>query len=168
MDNSIMSNDDIQNLLNEIENMEKEPSIIEITPDQIKRIEDENLRSEQLKIFYDVDFAYVKPLEGLLNHIISKHSTTNYSYNLSSLSIVDRIGKVERRLLEYGCSTDDIVKLVPKTTEEVNLLASARRQGFVSDGIVDNNTRVSQAKEWIGRGSSMYQNHEIDRSNLGK
>ena len=147
--------------------MEKEPSIIEITPGQIKRIEDENLRSEQLKLFYDADFAYVKPLEGLLNHIIS-HSTTNYSYDLSNLSIVDRLGKIEKRLLEYGCTSDDIVKLVPKTIEEVNLLASARRQGFVSDGIVDNNTRVSQAKEWIGRGSSMYQNHEIDRSNLGK
>ncbi len=96
-----------------------------------------------------MDFLYVRPLDKLLTHFISKDTKNRYSDQLNELSILGRIGKIERRLLDYGCTRGELVNMVPKSTKEVGIILEAKNLGFTDMNLTDNNTRVAQAQNWI-------------------
>ncbi len=72
MTDNILKQFDIDQLLKEIKELSTEKSITEITPKEIQQISDERLRREKQQQFNEVDFLYVRPLNKLLTHFISK------------------------------------------------------------------------------------------------
>ncbi|MCI8347339.1 MAG: hypothetical protein HFJ12_05300 [Bacilli bacterium] len=149
MPSNFLSQVDINQLLGEIDKLSTEKSIIEITPKEIQQISDEKSRKEKQQRFNAVNFLYIRPLFKLLTHFLSQDTNNRYSDQLDDLSILGRIGKIGRRLLQYGCSRDELVNLVPKTKKEVEIILEAKSLGFTDTDLIDNSSRVSQAQNWI-------------------
>lgn len=146
----ILKQTDIDALLKQMEELSKNTSIIEITPKDIMEIQDPVVKSEKQKQFNCVEFLYVNPLKKLLKGVLSSKNEKNYLYDINNLSILDRIKKLGRVLLNYGYTKQQLVMLVPHTKEEVNIVLEAKEKGFIDLEIVDHVTRLSNAKKWLG------------------
>lgn len=149
MSNNILSQIDINQLLGKIDKLSTEKSIIEITPKEIQQISDERLRREKQQQFNAVNFLYIRPLSKLLTQFLRRDANNGYSDQLDELSILGRIDKIGGKLLQYGCSSDQLVNMVPKTTNEVSVILKASSLGFTDTGLIDNSARVNQAQNWI-------------------
>lgn len=106
------------------------------------------------RIDYKIQFnkslrIYVKPLEKLVKRMLDGANKEKYIYDVADLSIFERVKLYNSILLHSGYTKDQLANLLPKTEEEVDLLAQAFENGFHDLDIIDNETRVKEAKKFL-------------------
>ncbi len=121
------------------------PSVIEIKPSEIEKLNDFEKAIYKKKFNISLQ-AYVKPLETLVTNLLNSANKEKYSYDVSNLSIIDRVTLFGDILTKSGFAPE---QLVPRTEEEVDLLAEAINKGFDDTNILDNETRISAAREFL-------------------
>lgn len=145
----LLSQEEIDDLLKQLELATILPSIIEIKPSEIANVKD-LIEREKLQVqFNSVNELYVKPLERLINFMNSRSSSLKYTYGFSDASILERLHILERDLLVRGYTKEQVINLVPQNTEEVSIILNARKNGFKDNLVVDNQARLNEAKTYL-------------------
>lgn len=121
------------------------PPVIEIKPSEIEKLNDFE-KAIYKKKFNATLQIYVKPLETLVTNLLNSANKENYSYDVSNLSIIDRVTLFGDILTKSGFAPG---QLVPRTEEEVDLLAQAINKGFDDSNLLDNETRINAAREFL-------------------
>lgn len=135
------------------------PPVIEIKPSEIEKLE--ALEREHYEIqFNNALQIYVKPLEKLVINLLDNANRKNYTYNVDDLSILERVTLYNNILIRSGYTKDQLTSLVPKTVDEVEILAKAIANGFDDSNIWDNETRVLEAQNFL---NSLDENKNVDR-----
>lgn len=117
----ILDRKELDELFKEIESLLKLPSIIEVTPAEISRIQDDATRNTMERKFYLINELFITPLLTLLNKCVNVvNSTQGYACDYSPYSLVQRMRLISKELLIYGYDTNYLKTLLPKTVEEVN------------------------------------------------
>lgn len=147
-----ISLDELQKMLDEIG--KDETPIIRKTPAMIEKNPDAKEREKELEKFTWLHNLYVTPLSEMSKRICLKLGISFSEIpSFSNLSIMGRISKLRDFLTSKGCNTDIIVKLIPQTTKEIQLLSYAHKNGFdlgytnVDD--LTNANRLERAKSFL-------------------
>ncbi len=124
------------------------PPVTEIKPSEIEKLEDFE------KVIYQRQYSsllqiYVKPLEKLVTNLLNRANKEKYSYNVDNLSILEMVALYGKVLRQSGYTKEQLISLVPKTEEETDLLAKAINNGFDDSNILDNETRISEARYFL-------------------
>lgn len=126
------------------------PPVTEIKPSEIEKLE------EFEKAMYKEQFnnslqAYVKPLEKLVTNLLNNANKEKYSYDeaVADLSIRERVTFYSEILNKSGYTHEQLSRLVPRTKEEIDLLAKAIDSGFDDSEILDNEIRIANAQEYL-------------------
>jgi len=140
----IISTDEINEFLFELE---ADTSILRKKPSDIS----EQSELFQLKVLEEI---YVLPLQELANRINMKLNNSKVEfYGLNGLSITGKSMKIRDYLLSKGCTKQMFMKVVPKTEAEINILLTARANGFDlgfnEQQTLDNDDRVMRAKQYL-------------------
>ncbi len=85
--------------------------------------------------------------ENVLNALA--YVKEKYSYNVDNLSILEMVALYGKVLRQSGYTKEQLISLVPKTEEETDLLAKAINNGFDDSNILDNETRISEARYFL-------------------
>ncbi len=124
------------------------PPVTKMKPSEIDELEGYD------KIDYKIHFnkallVYVKPLERLAKNLLDNANKEKYSYKVDDLSITERILLFKKILLHSGYTKEQIDSLLPKTEKDADLLAKAFENGYKEIGIMDNETRVKEARDFL-------------------
>lgn len=143
-DIDIVSSDEINKFLFELE---ADTSILRKRPSDVSGEKE----LFQLKALEDI---YVLPLQELANRINMKLNNDRVEfYGLDGLSITGKSMKIRDFLLSKGCTKETFMQVVPKTEAEINLLLTARAQGFDlgfdEHQTLDNQDRVFRAGQYL-------------------
>lgn len=117
----------------------------------------------QLKVLEEI---YVLPLLELANRINMKINGCRVEFfGLEGLSITGKSMKIRDFLLTKGCTKKVFMQVIPKEETEINVLLAARSQGFnlgfQDNQTLDNNDRVSRARQFLESISLGSSNNEI-------
>lgn len=105
--------------------------LLEETPAEIDTIKDTIERNRISNNFNILNEIYVLPLSEMANRISNRLTGQRKIFvGIDDFSIKKRMAVIHKYLISKGVSEDTILKLIPKTVEEVNLLAEARKSGF--------------------------------------
>lgn len=124
------------------------PPVTEMKPSEIETLE----RYDRIE--YKIQFnkslrIYIKPLEKLVMNLLANANKEKYMYNVDDLSIIERLKLYNNILVHSGYTKEQLANLLPKTEEEVDLLAKAFENGFKDSNVIDNETRVLEAKNFL-------------------
>lgn len=149
--NGLLNQAEIDELLNQLSREALMPSIIEIKPDEIDKINDIVERNKIKRNFEYTNELYVKPLAKLLGTYYSQKNKSSILMitNMGDFSIIERINAYRRALLPLGFTNEQLVELVPKDKEEVNLLVSAMEKGFKEEPTLNNKERLIEARNYL-------------------
>lgn len=92
---------------------------------------------------------YVKPLETLVINLLANANKEKYFYDVTNLSILDRVTLFKDILTKSGYKEEQLKSLLPKTEEEADLIAVAIKRGFDDSNLLDNETRINAAREFL-------------------
>lgn len=128
----MLSQEDIDKLLKEIELAFKIPSIIDVTPAEIACIRDDATRKSMERKFHLINELFITPLQKLLNKSVLEVNHESYSYDYSPYSLTQRMRLIAKDLLIYGYKSSYLATLLPHTVEEVEKKAKEieSRQSF--------------------------------------
>lgn len=116
----ILNVKELDKLLKELDKAFKLPSIIDITPLEISRIQDDATRNNMERKFYLINELFIVPLEKLLNKCInSVNLKQGYTCDFSHYSLIQRMRLISKELLIYGYDSKSLSMLIPHTVEEV-------------------------------------------------
>lgn len=105
--------------------------LLEETPAEIDTMKDTIERNHLLNNFNTLNEIYVLPLSEMANRVSNRLTGQRKIFvGIDDFSIKKRMTVIRKYLISKGVSEDTILKLIPKTVEEVNLLAEARKSGF--------------------------------------
>lgn len=124
-------------------------------PSEIEELEEFD-RLDYKKQFNKSSRIYVKPLEKLVKKMLDSVNKEKYVYNVDDLLIFERVKLFNSILIRSGYTKEQIVSLLPKTEEEVDLLAKAFENGFKELTIMDNETRVLEARSFFTKYRKRY------------
>lgn len=124
------------------------PPVTEMKPSEIESLEGYD------RVDYKIQFnkslrIYIKPLEKLVMNLLANANKEKYMYNVDDLSIIERLKLYNSILIHSGYTKKQLANLLPKTEEEVDLLAKAFENGFKDSNVIDNETRVLEAKNFL-------------------
>lgn len=144
--------EDIESMIAEVQ--KTNVPVIRKTPDMIDKILDPVVREKELLEFTWLHNLYISPMSELAKRICTKLSIPFSEIpSFSNASIMGRMTKLRDFLFSKGCTIDTIVQLLPKSTQEVELLIKAHKYGFDLgfDGIdnLANNHRLERAKNYL-------------------
>lgn len=142
-----LSKEEVDRLLNSLIS-EYLPPVTEMKPSEIEKLSEFERHNYRIQ-FQNVLQIYVKPLEKLVESLLNSANREKYSYNVDNLSILDRVTLYSNILKRSGFSEDQLTSLVPRTVEEVDLLAKAINKGFDDSNILDNEIRINEAREFL-------------------
>lgn len=146
--NEMLSQEEIDELLELIKNETSKLSIIEIRPSQIEEISDYGLR-EQMKYQFDVvSDLFIGPLEKVFNHIV-RINNYEFNFNTNDLSIIERMRAYGKMLLRSGYTSSQIFDLVPQNLDDIRLILLAKENGFVDNKILNNKSRLTAVKDYL-------------------
>lgn len=128
--------------------------VIRKTPDMIDKNPDITTREKELLEFTWLHNLYISPMSELAKRICLKlNMPFSEIPSFSNASIMGRMTKLRDFLFSKGCSIDTIVQLLPKSTQEVELLVKAHKFGFDLgfDGIdnLTNDHRLERARNYL-------------------
>lgn len=124
------------------------PPVTEIKPSEIEKLEEVERHNYKDQFHKSLE-VYVKPLEKLVKKLLDSVNKEKYTYNVDNLSILERVSLYRNVLTQSGFTKEQLTSLVPKTEDEFDLLAKALANGFDDKNILDNETRVREAKEFL-------------------
>lgn len=126
------------------------PPVTEIKPNEIEKLEEFEKATYKEK-FNKYLQAYVKPLEKLVANLLDNANKEKYSYDeaVADLSIRERVTFYSEILNKSGYTHEQLAIFVPRTEEEVDLIAKAIANGFDDSEILDNETRIANAQEYL-------------------
>lgn len=154
----IMTQEEVDKLFKAVAN-KYIPPISEIKPSEIERME-EFERTKYKEQFNNYLQVYVRPLEKLVANLLDNANREKYSYNVDDLSMLERVTLYGNILMHSGYTKEQLTSLVPKTEDEVDLLARAIMNGFDDSKIIDNETRVTEAQNFL---SSLDKSENVGR-----
>lgn len=157
----LLNQEEIDKLLNQLSHEAKMPSITEIKPSEINKIDNTVERNKIQSQFKYVNALYIEPLRKLLLAYCKMKKIAPINPNINDLSIIERINIFQLRLLPLGFTSDQLLELVPKDTEEVNLLVSAMEKGFKEETTINNKERLIEARNYLSS-LEKEENHSIE------
>ncbi len=117
----ILDKKELDQLFKELDSLFRLPSIIEITPAEISRIQDDATRKSMERKFYLINELFVTPLLTLLNKCVnSVNSKQGYTCDYTPYSLIQRMRLISKELLIFGYEPEYLNTLLPHTVEEVN------------------------------------------------
>lgn len=124
------------------------PPVTEMKPSEIEALEGYD------RVDYKIQFnkslrIYVKPLERLVTNLLNNANKEKYMYNVDDLSIIERLKIYNSILIHSGYTKKQLANLLPKTEEEVDLLAKAFENGLKEATFMDNETRILEARDFL-------------------
>lgn len=123
-----------QEILDFISQLSLQFQLLEKTPSEIDTIKDNIERNRLLNDFNLLNEIYVLPLSEMANRVSNRLTGQRKIFiGIDDFSIKKRMAVIRKYLISKGVSEETILKLIPKTVEEVNLLAEARKSGFSLD-----------------------------------
>ena len=148
---SLISNNEINDLLLELE---LETSVLKMKPESVMKISNIVERDKTLSKIKWLEELYVLPLLELANRINTTVCGKKVEFvGLENLSIRGRMFQIREFLLSKGCQIDTIIRVVPKTVEELGILLNARslgfNLGFEEHQTLDNSERVMRAQQYL-------------------
>lgn len=148
----VINQGDIDELFRQLECTNLIPSIIELRPAEIKRIDNPFDREDVLKKFNIVNDLFVGPLLRLVSEHEKRVNSHRkyYVMDLKNYSIQERMRFLVRLLLKYGYKKEQLVDLLPRNVEDVEVLAQARQNGYLENRILGNAARVVEARKYVG------------------
>ena len=124
------------------------PPVTEMKPSEIDELEGYDRLDYKIH-FYKSLRIYVKPLEKLVKNMLDRANKEKYSYDIEDLSIFERVKVYNNILIRSGYTKEQIGSLLPKNEEEVDVLSLAFENGFKDICVLDNETRVLKAKNYL-------------------
>lgn len=142
---------DIDKLLNELK---IETSLLRKRKEEIERNPDLLVKSQELINFRILTEIYVLPLSEMANRLSLHYNQQPICFpNLDNYSIIGQVMTIRNFLLSKGCSLETIVKLIPKSKEEVNIFVLAYHNGFSLEFLPNqtlyNEDRLKRAKDHL-------------------
>ena len=154
MDNiyDLISLDEINKLLSELKS--EETSILRKTPAEIDQIPDLVEREKQKQSLEFYNEVMVWPLIELADRICMAQQQPKIDFTvLNNRSIRGRQAGIKKVLVSKGCTPEIMLKVIPKTPAEVNLLEEARDKGFnlgfEKHHKLDNEDRLLRASQYL-------------------
>lgn len=144
--------DEMNSLLEE--KINSKTPLIRQKPESLYLITDTRDKAAKILEFSRLHSLYVLPLSELSVRICNKMKISHAEIpNIDNLSIMGRMSKLRNFLISKGCSIETITKLLPKSTEEIQLLTKANNYGFslgfenIQD--ITNDNRLQRANEFL-------------------
>lgn len=124
----IMTDEEILEFINDLY---LSSQLLEETPAEIDTIKDTIERNRISNNFNILNEIYVLPLSEMANRVSNRLTGQRKIFiGIDDFSIKKRMAVIRKYLISKGVSEDTILKLIPKTVEEVNLLVEANKSGF--------------------------------------
>ena len=134
----VLTQEDIDKLFNIVVPTTLPPAT-EMKPSEIDELKGYDRLDYKIQ-FYKSLRIYVKPLEKLVKNMLNSANKVKYSYDVDDLSIFERVKVYNNILIRSGYTKEQLASLLPKTEEEVDILAKAFENGFRDTNILDNET----------------------------
>lgn len=93
---------------------------------------------------------YIGPLENYLTVLTHGEGCYDKPFEeTDDLSILERAVRMRDTILRHGGSLDYLLSLVPKTSEELDILMCAKNNGFPLNHMLSNDEKVAAARQYL-------------------
>ncbi len=146
VNHEILSQEEIEKILSQIG---KKKEFTQLKPSEIEQEKDIVERQKNKIRFNTIKEVYITPLERLLEFNYSRLKQDNYSINLTDLSLEECMNTLSKHLLKYGYNDNQLKEFLPRTEEELDLIITAKEQGFRDNALLTNKERLNNAQEYL-------------------